>query len=143
MQSAIKWLKASYLVGAVADGLVGVLMLLGHSSYYFNSIWTQLDPLDPLFGSWGQFALRYMGYICAPGFLMMNGAMVWYSYHRRRAGGTPDAQARWHLIQRGLFLVVVQMLWVNSSWGGFRQLKHQAARQLTVVLHYVTQPANK
>lgn len=28
MESAIRWLKASYLVGAVADGLVGVLMLL-------------------------------------------------------------------------------------------------------------------
>ncbi|NNL68456.1 MAG: hypothetical protein HKO70_00665 [Acidimicrobiia bacterium] len=28
MDSAFRWLKASYIVGAVADGLVGVLMLL-------------------------------------------------------------------------------------------------------------------
>ncbi len=28
MDSAIRWLKASYIAGAVADGLVGVLMLL-------------------------------------------------------------------------------------------------------------------
>ena len=28
MESAIRWLKASYLVGAVADGLIGVLMLM-------------------------------------------------------------------------------------------------------------------
>ena len=100
-------------------GLVGAMMVLGHSNYYLNSIWKQLDPLDPMFASWGQFALRYMGYLCAPGFLMMNGAMVWYSYQRRRAAGHSAAAARWHLVQRGLFLVLVQITWVNSSWGGF------------------------
>ena len=100
-------------------GFVGILMLVGHSSYYLNSIWKNLDPFDPLFPSWGQFALRYAGYLCAPGFLMMAGAMVWWSYHRRIDKGTSDWTARWHLIQRGIFLVIVQMIWVNSSWGGF------------------------
>lgn len=28
MQSAVRWLRASYIAGAVADGLVGILMLL-------------------------------------------------------------------------------------------------------------------
>lgn len=28
MQSAVRWLKASYIAGAVADGMIGVLMLL-------------------------------------------------------------------------------------------------------------------
>lgn len=98
-------------------------MLLGHSSYYFNSIWLQLDPFDPLFPSWGQFTLRYAGYLCAPGFLMMAGAMVWWSYHRRVAKGSANWSARWHFIQRGIFLILVQLTWVNSSWGGFRELK--------------------
>ena len=57
-------------------GLVGVMMALGHSSYYFNAVWKSLDPLDPFFGSFGQFALRYMGYLCAPGFLMMKWAIM-------------------------------------------------------------------
>ncbi|HPK06041.1 MAG TPA: heparan-alpha-glucosaminide N-acetyltransferase domain-containing protein, partial [Bacteroidales bacterium] len=104
-------------------GFIGVLMLLGHSSYYFNSIWLQLDPFDPLFPSWGQFILRYAGYLCAPGFLMMAGAMVWWSYHRRVVKGSADWSARWHFIQRGIFLILVQLTWVNSSWGGFRELK--------------------
>ncbi len=104
-------------------GFVGVLMLVGHCSYYFNSIWLNLDPFDPLFPNWGQFALRYVGYLCAPGFLMMNGAMVWWSYHKRISKGTPDWTVRWHLIQRGLFLIIVQMIWVNSSWGGFKVLQ--------------------
>lgn len=101
-------------------GLIGVLMLLGHSSYYFNSIWKHLDPHDPLVDSLGQFILRYLGYLCAPGFLMMAGAMVWWSYQQRVAKGARDWSARWHFIQRGLFLVLAQMTWVNSSWGGFR-----------------------
>ena len=104
-------------------GFVGILMLVGHCSYYLNSIWLNLDPFDPLFPNWSQFALRYVGYLCAPGFLMMNGAMVWWSYHRRVLKGTPDWTVRWHLIQRGLFLIIVQMIWVNSSWGGFRVLQ--------------------
>ena len=104
-------------------GFVGILMLLGHSSYYFNSIWLYLDPADPLLPNWEQFLLRYFGYICAPGFLMMNGAMVWWTYQSRVAKGSADWNARWHLIQRGLFLVLVQITWVNSSWGGFSEFK--------------------
>jgi len=98
-------------------------MLLGHSSYYFNSIWLYLDPADPLFPNWGQFILRYIGYLCAPGFLIMNGAMVWWAYHKRISKGSTDWNARWHLIQRGIFLVLVQITWVNSSWGGFAAFK--------------------
>ena len=104
-------------------GFVGILMLLGHSSYYFNSIWLYLDPADPLLPNWEQFVLRYIGYICAPGFLMMNGAMVWWTYQNRILKGSTDWNARWHLIQRGLFLVLVQVTWVNSSWGGFSEFK--------------------
>jgi uncharacterized membrane protein len=103
-------------------GFIGILMLLGHCSYYLNSVWKQLDPLDPLFPSWGQFALRYAGYLCAPGFLIMAGAMFWLSYTRSVEKGTTPRAARWYFVQRGLFLVAVQMVWVNASWGGFRTL---------------------
>jgi uncharacterized membrane protein len=104
-------------------GFVGVLMLLGHSAYYFNSIWYRLDPLDPLFPNNSQFILRFIGYLCAPGFLMMAGAMVWWSYTKRIEKGVPIKTAKWHLIQRGLFLILMQMTWVNSSWGGFTDFR--------------------
>lgn len=104
-------------------GLIGVMMALGHSGEYFNSLWKSFDMVDPLFPDAGQFALRYMGFLCAPGFLVMNGAMTWLAFGRRlRAGETP-AQARWDLIQRGLFLVLVQWLWVNAAWGGFQRVR--------------------
>jgi uncharacterized membrane protein len=104
-------------------GLVVILMLLDHCSYYFNSVWDQIDPLDPLFDDWGQFILRYASYLCAPGFLMMAGAMAWWSYRQRMLKGMPDWATRWQLIQRGLFLILLQVTWVNSSWGGFSEFK--------------------
>jgi len=104
-------------------GLVGVMMALGHSNYYFNSAWLSLDPLDPFFDNTPQFLLRYMGYLCAPGFLMMNGAMVYYVFKRRLGNGESIRTIRWGFIQRGLFLVAVQLVWVNASWGGFSRLR--------------------
>ncbi|MBT3207747.1 MAG: DUF1624 domain-containing protein [Bacteroidetes bacterium] len=104
-------------------GLIIILMLVDHCSYYFNSIWKYLDPLDPVFTDWGQVALRYVGYLCAPGFLMMAGAMIWWSNQQQRAKGTSGGSIRWQFIQRGLFLIVLQMTWVNSSWGGFTTFK--------------------
>jgi uncharacterized membrane protein len=104
-------------------GLVVVLMLLDHCSYYFNSVWDQVDPLDPLFDSWGQFAIRYVSYLCAPGFLVMAGAMVWWSYNQKIKKNLPDWKVRGQLMLRGLFLVLLQITWVNSSWGGFSEFK--------------------
>ncbi len=104
-------------------GLVGVMMALGHSNYYFNSAWLSLDPLDPFFDNTPQYLLRYMGYLCAPGFLMMNGAMLYYVFRRRQRAGETVRSIHWGFIQRGLFLIAVQLVWVNASWSGFAHLR--------------------
>ncbi len=104
-------------------GLVGVMMALGHAQYYANAAWLSFDPLDPFFDSVGQFGIRYMGYLCAPGFLMMNGAMVWWAWQRRVRKGVSAGRASWEIAQRALFLMAVQLVWVNSSWGGFTRLR--------------------
>jgi uncharacterized membrane protein len=104
-------------------GLIIVFMALDHASYYFNAAWRSLDPLDPCFDTRAQALLRYIPYLCAPGFLLMNGAMVWWAYRRRRENGVSDGRARWDLYQRGLFLIAFQLVWVNASWGGFARLR--------------------
>lgn len=104
-------------------GLVGVMMALGHAQYYANSAWNFFDPLDPTFDTWGQFGIRYMGYLCAPGFLVMNGAMVWWAWQRRVRKGAPAGRATWEIAQRALFLIAVQLVWVNASWSGFERLR--------------------
>jgi len=104
-------------------GLVGVMMALGHSNEYFNHVWYSFKFADPFFAGGAQFGLRYMGYLCAPGFLVMNGAMVFWAFQRRIKAGTSPWRARWHFIERGLFLILVQMTWVNSSWSGFGRVR--------------------
>ena len=98
-------------------------MLVDHCSYYLNSIWNYLDPFDPLFASWGQVAIRYVSYLCAPGFLIINGAMVWWSYYRQKNKGVSNWAFRRQVIQRGFFLIFLQMTWVNSSWSGFNSFE--------------------
>lgn len=97
-------------------------MLVDHCSYYLNATWNYLDPLDPLFTNWEQVVLRYVSYLCAPGFLIINGAMVWWFYYRRKNKGMSNWSIRKQLIQRGLFLIILQMTLVNSSWGGFSRI---------------------
>jgi uncharacterized membrane protein len=104
-------------------GLVGVMMALGHAQYYMNGIWLAFDPIDPFFPDNAQFAIRYMGYLCAPGFLMMNGAMVYWAFLRRRKKGYSRGHAVWDFVQRGFFLVLVQWIWVNAAWSGFARLR--------------------
>lgn len=104
-------------------GLIGVMMALGHAQEYMNSAWLSFDYVDPLYPDLPQFLIRYMGYLCAPGFLMMNGAMVYWTFKLRVKKGETVGQARWDFIQRGLFLVAVQWIWVNAAWGGFQRLR--------------------
>lgn len=104
-------------------GLVIALMGLDHASYYLNSVWLWFDPLDPLFDSVPQFLTRCCLFVCAPGFLILAGAMVYLSYERRVAAGVSPRRAKWNTIRRGLVLIVLQVTWVNSSWSGFARVR--------------------
>jgi uncharacterized membrane protein len=115
--------KNRYLFIDYLRGLIIILMGLDHASSYFNSTWRWFDPLNPLFNTVPQLLTRTSSYLCAPGFLMLSGAMVWYSYERRIAKGDRPWAVRWTTIQRGLFLVFLQLTWVNSSWGAFTRLR--------------------
>jgi uncharacterized membrane protein len=104
-------------------GLVVIMMAFGHSSYFFHSMWNSLDYTDPFFDNISQFLMRYQGYLCAPGFLILAGAMVWLSFHRRISHGATPSSVRKHLLTRGLFLLVVQAIWVNQSWSAFERFR--------------------
>jgi uncharacterized membrane protein len=104
-------------------GLIIALMGLDHASDYFNSIWNRVDYIDYVFDSFGQFIIRYVSYLCAPGFLMLAGSMVWFSLERKVAQGVSAWKVRRGLMLRGAFLIAVQLVWVNASWGGFTRLR--------------------
>ncbi len=103
-------------------GLIVAVMLLDHVSFYINRLWLSFDKFDPLFPDLAQFWLRYSSEPVAPGFLLVNGVMVWYLYQRRMARGVSPQTIRRYLIERGLFLVLIQLIWVNAAWSGFQAL---------------------
>ena len=104
-------------------GLIIALMGLDHASNYFNAVWKRATYDNFLFDSPGQFVIRYLSYLCAPGFLMLAGAMIWYSLQRRIEQGGSTARAKLTFMQRGAFLILVQLVWVNASWSGFERLR--------------------
>lgn len=104
-------------------GLIIALMGLDHASNYFNSVWNRVEYNNFILDSPGQFTIRYLSYLCAPGFLMLAGAMMLMAFERRVKSGVTPGQARRELALRGLFLVLVQLIWVNASWGAFERLR--------------------
>jgi len=104
-------------------GLIIALMGLDHASNYFNAVWKRVDYNEFLFDTAGQFIIRFLSYLCAPGFLMLAGAMVWLSFEKRLQKGGRAWDAGRGLALRGFFLILVQLTWVNASWGGFQRLR--------------------
>jgi len=115
--------KARYLFIDQLRGMIIALMGLDHASNYFNAVWKRVDYNNFLLDSPGQFVIRYLSYLCAPGFLMLAGAMVWLSLNRRIEKGESPGRARLAFVRRGLFLILVQLLWVNASWGCFARIR--------------------
>ncbi len=103
-------------------GLIMLFMLIDHASFFLNRMWRSFDKFDPLFTDLAQFWLRTVSDPVAPGFLLVNGVMVWYLYQRRREQGMPIGTIRRSLIKRGIFLIALQWVWVNPSWSGFQEL---------------------
>ncbi|MBD3236272.1 MAG: DUF1624 domain-containing protein [Candidatus Eisenbacteria bacterium] len=112
-----------YLFVDQLRGLIIALMGLDHASNYFNGVWHRVTYDNYLFDSGGQFVIRFLSYLCAPGFLMLAGAMVWLSLERRVERGTRPWRARGELIRRGGFLILVQLVWVNASWSGLARIR--------------------
>jgi len=115
---------AAYRFDFIDDyrGLIIVLMMLDHVSLFLNALWLSFDKFEPVFPDLPQFWLRYSSLPVAPGFLLFSGVMVWYTWQRRVERGVAPLRIRRHLVARGLFLVLLQLFWVNSAWGGFQQL---------------------
>jgi uncharacterized membrane protein len=112
-----------YLFVDQLRGLIIALMGLDHASNYFNAVWKRVTYDNFLFDSPGQFVIRYLSYLCAPGFLMLAGAMIWLSLQRRIEHGTSAVRAKLSFMERGAFLILVQLIWVNASWSGFERLR--------------------
>src|SRR5258707_363899 len=97
-------------------GLVMVLMTVDHTSDAFNSrrlmtdavfLWHPGTVLPT-----AQFLTRWVTHLCAPTFVFLAGCALALSISRRVAAGARAGAIDRHILQRGLFIVALDPLWM-------------------------------
>ena len=88
----------------VVRGLVMVLMAVDHVRVFAGVPAGGPTP--------GVFFTRWITHFCAPGFLFLAGTAV-YLRAARRAGQPAES---WHLVTRGLFLVLLELTVLRAAW---------------------------
>lgn len=89
-------------------GLVMVLMVLDHSRDFLGV--SSMDPRD--FGDPVLFLTRWITHFCAPVFAFLAGASAWLAVRRY----SQRWQAGRYLLQRGVWLIVLELTWVRFGW---------------------------
>jgi uncharacterized membrane protein len=92
-------------------GLVMAIMALDHTRDFFQ---TPLpDPMDANKTWFALFFIRWVTHFCAPVFVFLAGV----SAHLMKSRKT-NAELRYFLWTRGLWLIVLELTWIRSSrWG--------------------------
>lgn len=95
-------------------GLVMVLMALDHTRDFFHvGVFQGQDPLDLKTTTLPLFFTRWITHFCAPVFVFLAGTGAFLSTTR---GKTPR-DLSWFLVTRGLWLVILELTWVQ--WAGW------------------------
>ena len=89
-------------------GLVMVIMALDHTRDYFHVTAMSADPLDPATTTTALFFTRWITHFCAPIFVFLSGLSAYLSAQRKC-----PAQASRFLLQRGIWLIVVEIIIVT------------------------------
>src|SRR3984885_14933112 len=90
-------------------GLLMLLMAIDHTRDYFSS--AAIDPADPVHSWPALFFTRWITHLCAPGFILLAGASVYLQRQRKSAATLTRS-----LIQRGLWLIVIEVTVVSFGW---------------------------
>ena len=93
-------------------GLVILLMLVDHAREFFFIHAQVSDPMDVMATSPALFFTRLTAHLCAPVFVALTGLSAWL--YASKKGGAAAASA--FLLKRGLFLIVLELTWVNFAW---------------------------
>jgi uncharacterized membrane protein len=92
-------------------GIVMILMTIDHARDYAGTPGFPPDPMDLHAIGPGLFFIRWVTHFCAPAFALLMGSSTYLSSLRR----TPD-QLTWHLLRRGLILLLLEFTLVDWAW---------------------------
>ncbi len=103
-------------------GIVMVLMAMDHASYAFNAgryardsfAWYPAGSEIPA----AQFLTRWVTHLCAPTFLFLAGFVLALSVARRQARGVPERGIDRDILIRGIFIILLDPLWMSIGFGG-------------------------
>jgi len=124
---AIDWLR----------GIVMILMVLDHTSWFFNEQRIFADSVllyEPgIQFAADQFFTRWITHICAPTFVFLAGTSIAISNFQRRQQGISDAVINRELLLRGAFIALLDLV-VFSLAGGKPVLQVLYAIGLSMML---------
>src|SRR6476619_5219300 len=92
-------------------GLVMVIMALDHVRDYFHASAYIFDPTDPTQSTLPIFFTRWITHFCAPAFSFLAGVSAFMAGRRKSL-----RQLSGFLLQRGLWLVFIELTLVNFAW---------------------------
>lgn len=92
-------------------GLVMVLMALDHTRDFFGNV--PFSPVDMQHTAPALFFTRWITHFCAPTFVFLAGAGAYLSTTR---GRRTTAELSRYLAVRGLWLIVVDLVFFNTAW---------------------------
>ncbi len=106
----------------IMRGFVMVLMAMDHASHAFNAgrytqdsyLWYSAGTQIPTI----QFFVRWVTHICAPAFLFLAGFVLALSVARRQARGDAEHAIDGDMIKRGIFILLLDPLWMSFGFGG-------------------------
>jgi uncharacterized membrane protein len=102
-------------------GIVMMLMALDHASYSFNAgrfardsvvWWTPGTEIPTV-----QFLIRGLPHFGAPTFVFLAGLVLALSIARRQARGESEGAIDGFLLKRGLFILLLDPLWMSLGYG--------------------------
>jgi uncharacterized membrane protein len=102
-------------------GIVMVLMAMDHASHVFNAgryardsyLWYPPGAEIPA----AQFLTRWVTHLCAPTFLFLAGFVLALSVAKRQARGDPERTIDGDMIKRGIFILLLDPLWMSFGFG--------------------------
>ncbi|WP_373533398.1 DUF1624 domain-containing protein [Vampirovibrio sp.] len=97
----------------ILRGLVIAIMTVDHAREFFFKAIPIADPMDLSVVPWEVFLSRWIAHFCAPTFVFLAGVSAYL--YGRKTGITKQALS-FHLLKRGLILILLEVTVINFAW---------------------------